>query len=84
VASLNWRFGLTQLTAWWIEVEPFPGLSNVATPTKDIITIPITLYMDMGMVMMPKEGLPRDGAMGWSMESTSATKPVAVAVWFGL
>jgi hypothetical protein len=26
----------------------------------------------------------RDGAMGGSMGSTSATKPVAVAVWFGL
>jgi hypothetical protein len=36
--------------------------------------------MDMGMVMMPKKGIPRDGAMGGSMESTSATKPVAVAV----
>ena len=28
----------------------------------------------MGMVMMPKEGVPRDGAMGGSMGSTSATK----------
>jgi hypothetical protein len=26
----------------------------------------------------------RDGAMGGNMGSTSATKPVAVAVWFGL
>src|SRR5918995_6237048 len=32
------------MTAWRIEVAPFPGLSNVATPTKAIITIPITLY----------------------------------------
>jgi hypothetical protein len=30
--------------------------------------------MDMGMVMMPKMGVPRDGAMGGSMGSTSATK----------
>jgi hypothetical protein len=36
------------------------------------------------MVMMPKKGVPRDGAMGGSMGSTSATKPVAAAVWFGL
>jgi len=36
--------------------------------------------MDMGMVMMPKKGVPRDGAMGGSIGSTSATKPVAVAV----
>jgi hypothetical protein len=66
VAFLNWRFGLTQMTAWRIEVAPVPDLSNVATPTKDIITIPITLYgyVDMGMVMMPKKGVPRDGAMG--------------------
>jgi hypothetical protein len=40
--------------------------------------------MDVGMVMMPKMGVPRDGAMGGSMGSTSATKPVAVDVWFGL
>jgi hypothetical protein len=36
------------------------------------------------MVMMPKKGVPRDAAMGGSMVSVSATKPVAVAVWFGL
>jgi hypothetical protein len=41
---LNWRFRLTQMTAWMIEVEPVRGLSNVATPTRPIITIPITLY----------------------------------------
>jgi hypothetical protein len=40
--------------------------------------------MDMAMVMMPKKGIPRDGAMGGSIGSTSATKSVAVAVWFGL
>jgi hypothetical protein len=40
--------------------------------------------MDMGMVMMPKRRVPTDGAMGGSMGSTSATKPVAVAAWFGL
>jgi hypothetical protein len=44
VAFLNWRFGLSQMTAWKIEVAPVPGLSNVATPTNPIITIPITLY----------------------------------------
>ena len=44
MAFLNWRFGLTQMTAWRIEVAPVPGLSNVATPTRAIITIPITLY----------------------------------------
>jgi hypothetical protein len=44
VAFLNWRFGLTQTTLWRIEVVPVPDLSNVATLTKAIITIPITLY----------------------------------------
>ena len=44
MAFLNWRFGLTQMTAWGIEVAPVPDLSNVAIPTKAIITIPITLY----------------------------------------
>ena len=43
VAFLNWRFGLTQMTAWRIEVAPFPHSSNVATPTKPIITIPTSL-----------------------------------------
>jgi hypothetical protein len=37
--------------------------------------------MDMGMVMIREKGLPRKGAMGGSMGSTSATKPVAVAVY---
>jgi hypothetical protein len=57
---LSWRFGLTQMTARRIEVAPVRGLSNVATPTKAIITIPITLYMDMGMVMIGEKGVPRD------------------------
>ena len=36
--------GLLKLTALRSEVAPAPGLSYVATPTKAIITIPITLY----------------------------------------
>ena len=44
MAFLNLRFGLTQTTLWRIEVAPFPDLSNVATPTQAIITIPIALY----------------------------------------
>ena len=44
MAFPNWRFGLTQTTLWRIEVAPVPGLSNVATPTKAIITIPISIY----------------------------------------
>jgi hypothetical protein len=44
VAYLNLRFGLTEMTLWRIEVAPVSDLSNVATPTKAIITIPITLY----------------------------------------
>jgi hypothetical protein len=83
VAFLNWHFGLTQMTAWRIEVVPVPDLSNVAVPTKAIITIPITLY-GYGNGDEAEEGVPRDGAMGGSMGSTGATKPVAVAVWFGL
>jgi hypothetical protein len=63
VAFLNWRFGLTQMTASMIEVTPFPGLSYVASPTKAIITIPITLY-GCGNGDDAKEGGPerrRDG-----------------------
>ena len=82
MAFLNWRFGLTQMTAWRIELAPVPGLSNVATPTKAIITIPITLY-GYGNGDDAEERVPGDGAMGGGMGSTSATKPVAVAVWFG-
>jgi hypothetical protein len=32
VAFLNWRFGLTRMPLWRIEVAPVPDLSNVATP----------------------------------------------------
>src|ERR687898_3518649 len=39
-----------------------------------------SLYMDMGMVMIREKGVRTDGAMGGSMVSVSATKPVAVAV----
>ena len=39
-------------------MAPVPDLSNVATPTRPIITIPITLYMDMGMVMIREKGGP--------------------------
>jgi hypothetical protein len=83
VAFLNWRFGLTQTKLWRIEVAPVPDLSNVATPTKAIITIPITLY-GYGNGDDAEVGGPEGCAMGWSMVSTSATRPVAVAVWFGL
>ena len=44
VAFLNWRFGLSQTTLWRIEVILVPDLSNVATPTEPIITIPIAIY----------------------------------------
>jgi hypothetical protein len=70
VAFLNWCFGLTQMTAWRIEVAPFPDVSNVATPTKAIITIPITLYMDMGMVMIREKGVPRERwAVAWGAQA---------------
>jgi hypothetical protein len=57
VAFLNWRFGLTQMTAWRIEVAPVPGLSNVATP-ENLSSPSHSLYMDMAMVIMPKKGAP--------------------------
>jgi hypothetical protein len=60
-------------------VAPVPGLLNVATPTNAIITIPITLY-GYGNGDDAEDGLPRDGAMGGGMGTTSAKKPVAVAV----
>ena len=50
---------------------------NLSSPSQ-------SLYMDMGMVMIREKGVPRDGAMGGSIGSTSATKPVAVAVPLGL
>jgi hypothetical protein len=46
-----------QLTLWRIEVAPFPVLSNVATPQK-LSSPSQSLYMDMGMVMVPKKGVP--------------------------
>jgi hypothetical protein len=56
VAFLNWRFELTQLTLWRIEVAPVPDLLNVATP-QNLSSPSQSLYMDMGMVMMPKKGV---------------------------
>src|SRR5215208_7407989 len=73
VAFLNWRFGLTQTTLWRIEVAPFPNRRTWLPPQK-LSSPSQSLYMDMGMVMMPKKGVPRDAAMGRSMGSTSATK----------
>jgi hypothetical protein len=73
MAFLKWCFGLTRMTTWRIEVAPVSGLSNVATPTRPIITIPITLYR-YGNGDDAEDGVPRDGAMGGSMGSTSATK----------
>jgi hypothetical protein len=63
VAFLIWRFRLTQTTLWRFEVAPVPGLLNVATHTKAIITIPITLY-GYGNGDDAEEGVPRGGAMG--------------------
>jgi hypothetical protein len=83
VAFLNWRFGLTQMTAWRIGVGPVPDLSNVTTPTRAIITIATSIY-GCGNGDDAEEGVPRDRAMGRSIGSVSATKPVAVDVWFGL
>jgi hypothetical protein len=64
---------LTQMTAWRIEVAPIPDLSNVASPTKAIITIPITLY-GYGNGDDAEEGGPEGCAMGGNIGSTSATK----------
>jgi hypothetical protein len=55
VAFLNWRFGLTRMPLWRIEVAPVPDLSNVATP-ENLSSPSHSLYRDMGMVMMPKKG----------------------------
>ena len=73
-----------QLTLWRIEVAPFPDLSNVATPQKPLSPSQ-SLYMDMGMVMMPKKGGPdrrRDGREHREYKRDKA--PVAVAVPLGL
>src|SRR5215212_10732443 len=58
-----------QLTLWRIEVAPVPDLSNVSTPTKAIITIPISIYRDWNGDD-DEEGVPRGGVMGGSMGST--------------
>ena len=74
---LNWRFGLTQMTAWRIEVAPVPDLSNVATPTISIITIPITLY-GYGNGDDAEEGVPRGGLMAeaWGAQARQRAMPV--------
>jgi hypothetical protein len=56
VAFLNWRFGLTQMTVWRIEVAPVPGFVERGYPPQKLSSPSQSLYMDMGMVMMPKKG----------------------------
>jgi len=84
VAFLNWRFELTQVTAWRIEVAPVPGLSSVATPPQYLSSPSQSLYMDMAMVMMPKQGGPERRRGGREHGEHSATNPVTVAVPLGL
>jgi hypothetical protein len=65
-------------------VVPFPGLSNVATP-KTYNHHSQSLYMDMGMVMMPKKGGPeRRRDRREHGEHKRDKTPVAVAVPLGL
>jgi hypothetical protein len=66
VAFLSWRFGITQTTLWRIEVAPVRGLSNVATPTKAIITIATSINR-YGNGDDAEEGGPREMCMGWSI-----------------
>ena len=62
MAFLNWRFGLTQMTAWWIEVAPVPGLSNAATP-QNLSSPSQHPYIEVGMVMIGEKGvLSRSGS----------------------
>ena len=74
VAFLNWRFELTQMTIWRIEVAPVPGMSNVATP-QELSSPSQSLYMDMGMVMIREKGVPRDGAMGGAWGAQGRQRP---------
>jgi hypothetical protein len=55
VTFLTWRFELTQTPLWRIEVATGSDLSNVATP-QNLSSPSQSLYMDMGMVIMPKKG----------------------------
>jgi hypothetical protein len=57
-------------------VAPVPDLLSMATPQRLSSPSP-PLYMDMGMVMMPKNGGPEGCA---TSRGARATKPVAVAV----
>jgi hypothetical protein len=83
VAFLNWRFGLTQTTAWMIEVAPVQ-ICRTWLPPQKLSSPSQSLYMDVGMVMMPKKGSRETVRWAGSVGSTSATKPVAVAVPLGL
>jgi hypothetical protein len=50
--------GLLKMTAWRIELAPFPHSSNVGYPPQKLSSPSQSLYMDMAMVMMPKKGVP--------------------------
>jgi hypothetical protein len=84
VAFLNWRFGLTKDDRLEDRGGALPQVFRTWLPPQKQSSPSQSLCMDMGMVMMPKKGVPRGSAIGGSMGSTSATKPVIVAVWFGL
>jgi hypothetical protein len=74
VAFLNWRFGLTKDDRLEDRGGARPRFVERGYPTK-AITIPITLYMDMGMVMIREKGVPRDAAMGGSMGVQARQSP---------
>jgi hypothetical protein len=82
VAFLNGSFGLTKDDRLEDRGGALPRFVERGYPQKPIITIPIALY-GYGNGDDAEEGS-RESAIGGSMGSTSATKPVAVAVPLGL
>ena len=63
MAFLNWRFGLTQMTLWRIEVAPVQ-IFRTWLPPQDLSSPSQSLYTDMAMVMIREKGVPRGGEMG--------------------
>jgi hypothetical protein len=84
VAFLNWRFGLTKDGRLEDRGGTRPRFVERGYPPQKLSSPSPPLYMDMGMVMIREKGVPREDAMGGSIGSTRPTKPVALALWFGL
>jgi hypothetical protein len=78
VAFLNWRFGLTKDDRLEDRGGARPRFVERGYPPQKLSSPSPPLYTDMGMVMMPKKGVPRDvqKAGAWGAQARQRAMPV--------